>query len=113
MRVIGWGATDVGRKRNHNEDSFLCNNDVALYAVADGMGGHLGGERASRMAVEILEREIVQVLKNGAMDAARLAAAPGTPNPVAALLRKAVVEADPTSTKKQPPIPSWRAWARR
>src|SRR6185436_13332692 len=36
----------------------------------------------------------VQVLKNGAMDAARLAAPPGAPNPVAALLRKAVVEAD-------------------
>jgi len=94
LKVVSAGLTDVGRKRNHNEDSFLCNNDVALYAVADGMGGHLGGERASRMAVEILEREIVQVLKNGAMDAARLAAAPGTPNPVAALLRKAVVEAD-------------------
>ena len=60
MRIIGWGASDVGRKRNHNEDSFLCNNELALYAVADGMGGHLGGERASRMAVEILEREIDQ-----------------------------------------------------
>ena len=58
MRIIGWGASDVGRKRAHNEDSFLCNNDLRLYAVADGMGGHLGGERASRMAVEILEREI-------------------------------------------------------
>ena len=58
MRIIGWGASDVGRKRNHNEDSFLCNNELGLYAVADGMGGHLGGERASRMAVEILEREI-------------------------------------------------------
>ena len=70
MRIIGWGASDVGRKRNHNEDSFLCNNELGLYAVADGMGGHLGGERASRMAVEILEREIAEVRKAGQLDAA-------------------------------------------
>src|SRR3954467_1317277 len=94
MRVIGWGATDVGRKRNHNEDSFLCNNDIALYAVADGMGGHLGGERASRMAVEILEREIAEVRKAGQFDARPADAPPGAPHPVAALLRRAVVEAD-------------------
>lgn len=50
--------TDVGRKRDHNEDSYLCSDELQLYAVADGMGGHLGGERASRMAAEILEREM-------------------------------------------------------
>ena len=83
MRVIGWGATDVGRKRNHNEDSFLCNNDIALYAVADGMGGHLGGERASRMAVEILEREIADVRKAGQFDVRPADAPPGAPHPVA------------------------------
>ena len=77
-----------------NEDSFLCNNEMALYAVADGMGGHLGGERASRMAVEILEREIADVRKAG-LFAVRAADGPaGAPNPIAALLRKAVVEAD-------------------
>ena len=65
MRIVGWGASDVGRKRHHNEDSFLCNNELRLFAVADGMGGHLGGERASRMAVEILEREIEQAAGHG------------------------------------------------
>ena len=58
MKTQAWATTDVGLKRDHNEDSYLCNDALDLYAVADGMGGHLGGERASRMAVEILEREI-------------------------------------------------------
>jgi len=58
MKPRGWCSTDVGLKRDHNEDSFLCCDDLGLYAVADGMGGHLGGERASRMAVEVLEEEM-------------------------------------------------------
>jgi protein phosphatase len=94
MRIIGWGATDVGRKRNHNEDSFLCNNELGLYAVADGMGGHLGGERASRMAVEILEKEIADVRRAGRMEVKPEEVVPGGPHPVGALLRRAVIEAD-------------------
>jgi serine/threonine protein phosphatase PrpC len=58
MKTQAWATTDVGLKRDHNEDSYLCNRAIELYAVADGMGGHLGGERASRLAVEILEREL-------------------------------------------------------
>jgi serine/threonine protein phosphatase PrpC len=58
MKPRGWCSTDVGLKRDHNEDSFLCCDELGLYAVADGMGGHLGGERASRMAVEVLENEM-------------------------------------------------------
>ena len=114
MRVIGWGATDVGRKRNHNEDSFLCNNDIALYAVADGMGGHLGGERASRMAVEILEREIVQLRKAGQFDA-RPADAPAGRAASGAVASCAGPSSRPTgtSTRRRCPTPSWPAWERR
>src|SRR3954470_4747201 len=65
MNTRGWAVTDVGRKRDHNEDSFLCNDELRLYAVADGMGGHLGGERASRMAVEIVEREMIRARERG------------------------------------------------
>jgi protein phosphatase len=58
MRRIAWSLTDVGRKRDHNEDSHLVEDRLGLYIVADGMGGHQGGDRASRMAVDVLRREI-------------------------------------------------------
>ncbi len=43
--------TDPGRKRNLNEDSFYVNEDIGLFIVADGMGGHNAGEVASSIAV--------------------------------------------------------------
>jgi PPM family protein phosphatase len=44
------GATDVGRKRDHNEDDVLVRSDLNLYLVADGAGGHNAGEVASAIA---------------------------------------------------------------
>lgn len=67
MKYTAWGLSDVGRKRDHNEDAFLVNAPLGLYAVADGMGGHQGGERASRMALEVLESEIVAARQAGAL----------------------------------------------
>ncbi len=55
------GLTDVGKKREKNEDSFLIDEDLGLYIVADGMGGHLGGEYASQLAVTTI-KEVVQIL---------------------------------------------------
>ncbi len=52
MRVRFAGETDVGMKRQHNEDSIHLPDDERLAIVADGMGGHASGEVASRMAVE-------------------------------------------------------------
>ncbi len=45
--------TDTGRRRPHNEDTFVC--DPPLYAVADGVGGAQAGEIASRLAAATLE----------------------------------------------------------
>ena len=46
------GRTDVGRKRPHNEDSFFADDEIGLYVVADGVGGHAKGEIASAEAVD-------------------------------------------------------------
>lgn len=45
-------ATDTGRVRNHNEDSFLTQPDSGVWLVADGMGGHHAGDFASRTIAE-------------------------------------------------------------
>lgn len=52
MEVNAWGHTDVGLKRSTNQDSFLVDNGLGIYIVADGMGGHKGGEVASSISVK-------------------------------------------------------------
>jgi len=72
MNVAAYALTDVGRRRTENEDGFLVDEEVGLFAVCDGMGGHAAGEIASSLALEILRKEVrsnTRILRALAADA--------------------------------------------
>lgn len=63
MRWESASITDRGLQRPNNEDALLDDKASALFAVADGMGGHAAGEVASRIAVDALAREAAPAKK--------------------------------------------------
>ncbi|HTJ82652.1 MAG TPA: PP2C family serine/threonine-protein phosphatase [Polyangiaceae bacterium] len=54
IRAIAAGISDVGRQREHNEDSYAIDDEHGLFVVADGMGGHQAGDVASRLATSTI-----------------------------------------------------------
>jgi len=54
MKIQAIGKSDIGLKRKVNEDSILVAPDLGLYVVADGMGGHVAGEVASKIVVDTM-----------------------------------------------------------
>ena len=69
--IVCWSLTDVGATRDHNEDCLLVDEELRLFIVADGMGGHAAGEVASQLAVQTVRavlhdgKEIIQAFEKG------------------------------------------------
>lgn len=57
-----FGKTDCGKSRDHNEDNILINSNAALVMIADGMGGHQFGDKASFEAVNLINALIEKYL---------------------------------------------------
>jgi len=58
MKLTAASLSDIGLIRGRNEDYFAIDNSNNLYIVADGMGGHLAGEVASKVAVQIIQKNV-------------------------------------------------------
>lgn len=65
MNIKFSAKTDLGKKRKLNEDSFCVAEDIGLFLVADGMGGHSAGEIASQTTVEAVRMSLADWLKKG------------------------------------------------
>ncbi len=89
MHATALGITDVGQKRNQNEDAFHVDEELGLFIVSDGMGGHAAGEVASATTVETVARMIGQAGEQ--IEAVRSGVR--APGELTAVLRRAVEEA--------------------
>ena len=89
QKWMGVGLTDIGRVRKLNQDAYSLDYDRQLWVLADGMGGHAGGEIASQIAVDTIPQEFQ-----------RLLAAEPSPSPPAATLETWLIQAIETANQR-------------
>lgn len=65
MKLEIFGKSDAGKVRTNNEDGFLIDEEISLFTIADGMGGHNSGEVASKMAVNVICDSMRRFILNG------------------------------------------------
>ena len=58
MGYVAFGQTDIGLKRINNQDCYLVHQELNLFAIADGMGGHQKGALAAQMALDIIQEKL-------------------------------------------------------
>jgi protein phosphatase len=99
LRLEIAGVTSIGRERSRNEDSFLVqhltwsdlnqNHQLALVIVADGMGGHAGGDQAARLALRTMGTILAPVLTNALSIEQREVTRAGLANSIDAAIKEA------------------------
>ncbi|HJX32409.1 MAG TPA: Stp1/IreP family PP2C-type Ser/Thr phosphatase [Thermodesulfobacteriota bacterium] len=63
--IVSFSAkSDLGLKRKVNEDSFLADENIGLFMVLDGIGGHLAGEVASKLGLNTIKKNVIRSIKN-------------------------------------------------
>ena len=94
LKVRGAGKTNVGIRRRSNQDSIFVDEESLVFILADGMGGHLGGEEASRIATSVVSSVLKDSSHLNNVKSEDLRFIENLPNEAAKITKIAIFEAD-------------------